>query len=249
MTDHPTKSPLVTDIKAFLDRYSQLLQEHAGVRFDQFTFRFGHLGAALASMREIERNFELAVAPRFNLFQLLGRARLEVNTHSRLLKELLDPEGTHGQGYLFLETLLKYLSGKGGEFIRFPQLTVLPASASWIIKREMHTLQGYLDIVVSSYALRLLVVIENKVDHGEEPDQLVRYHRWLETQSEYPPANRALIYLTPDGRQSYTAGGMPYFRLSYREDIAAWIRTALSTVNAIRVREVLAQYLEIVSTL
>ena len=247
MIGDATKPPLVADISAFLNRYSRFRQEHAGLHYEQFTIRFGHVGAALTSMRGIERNYEFAIAPRFNLFHILGRARLEVSTHSRLLRELLDPEGTHGQRYLFLETLFGHLSEKGGEFIHFPQLTAPPASATWLIKREMHTLEGNLDIVVSSYALGFLLVIENKVDHGEEPDQLLRYHRWLQRQVEYP--NRALIFLTPDGRESQTAGGNPYFRLSYADDIATWIRTALSVVSAVRLREILIQYLEVVTTL
>lgn len=91
------------------------------------------------------------------------------------------------------------------------------------------------------------MVIENKIGAPEQPEQLQRYYAWLQQQHEY--RNRALVYLTLDGRKSLTAGNNPYFCLSYGEDIAGWLQAALSGVKAIRVREVLGQYLEVVRTL
>ena len=42
----------------------------------------------------------------FNLFEILRVGHYEVTTHSRLIAELLDPAGRHGQGALFLEAFL-----------------------------------------------------------------------------------------------------------------------------------------------
>jgi PD-(D/E)XK nuclease superfamily len=49
-------------------------------------------------------------APRHNLMQFLGYERNEVAFHSPFLCDLLDPNGTHDQGSLFLLSFLELLS-------------------------------------------------------------------------------------------------------------------------------------------
>jgi hypothetical protein len=57
------------------------------------------------------------------------------------------------------------------------------------------------------------------------------------------------LYLTPDGRKATTAGKAHYHRLSYRKDIAAWLRETLNEIGASQVREMLLQYLEVIVAL
>jgi hypothetical protein len=51
---------------------------------------------------------ERTQASRFCLIRLLGIEELE-KTHSRILADLLNPQGTHGQGRLFLEGFLDHI--------------------------------------------------------------------------------------------------------------------------------------------
>ena len=46
---------------------------------------------------------------RFNIFEILDRTTDEVKGHSAFLGELLDSNGTHGQGNLFLNAFLQLL--------------------------------------------------------------------------------------------------------------------------------------------
>ena len=46
----------------------------------------------------------------FNIFKILGIARREVQTHSPILGELLNPNGCHGQKDLFLQLFFDQLN-------------------------------------------------------------------------------------------------------------------------------------------
>lgn len=44
---------------------------------------------------------------KFNIFSILNMERLEVRTHSAFLYELLNPRGSHNQGYDYLKLFIK----------------------------------------------------------------------------------------------------------------------------------------------
>ena len=113
---------------------------------------------------------------------------------------------------------------------------------------ERHTTYGNLDIVIASPTLGYLVVIENKVDAGEQYRQLARYAAWLDEQREDYPS-QALIYLTPTGADARTSNDNQYFRLSYREDIASWLDSIAGEIVAPTVRETVRQYQKLVTRL
>jgi hypothetical protein len=183
-------------------------------------------------------------APDFNLFRLLGLERDEVKT-SALLAELLNPEGAHGQRHLFLKAFLQRCHAKG-QCADFPSVAEVESHA-WEVFPEKPIADGRLDIVVQSAGLGFLLVIENKIGAGDQPDQLDRYYRWLQRQDRYQ-MNRVLVYLTPDGRQSATAQACQYVRLSY-DDIAGCLGEAMQDIPAPRVREAVTQYQEIAQAL
>ena len=60
--------------------------------------------ALLALVRVVAEKHEALAAASgqgFNLFEILKRETDEVHTHSAILAELLDPQGSHGQGPVF----------------------------------------------------------------------------------------------------------------------------------------------------
>jgi hypothetical protein len=241
-----TDAPILPDLAAFLTRYQAFTAQHATQHFQAFAVGFGHLRATLQDLQVRRQTVERQHAPRFNLFRLLGVTTKEVKTHSALLADLLDPRGMHGQGILFLAAFLRYCQQK---FPLFPIPQGSLDSALWTVTSEKTTSYGKPDLVVAAPECQVLLVIENKIGAGEQPDQLDRYSQWLQQQSLYPPAGRALLYLTPDGREASTAGEVPYHRLSYREDIAAWLRDTLNEIGASQVHETLLQYLDVIVAL
>ncbi len=237
------------ELERFLGRFRTFCGERIALRLDAFKGAFWRIGAALKSIETLHREFECQKAPCFNLFRLVGIATDEVNTHSALLAELLDPRGSHGQEHLFLETFLRHCREREG-FADFPRPQGGIATVEWTVDTNMVTDFGKPDLVIQAPELGLLLVIENKSrrERKEEEDQIWRYAKWM-GRTNYRAEGRALIYLTPDGRESETHRGAKYYRLSYCHDIVKWLEASLAKVGAPRVRETIAQYLEVVKTL
>jgi hypothetical protein len=234
------------EVALFLERYKQFTAEKANLRLHTFQVKFAQLKIALPIIEKAMHSLEMQHAPRFNLFQLLDVAREERRTHSTFLAELLNPEGSHGQRDLFLKTYFEHCWQKAG-FEDFPRPDRELNAVRWIIETEKGTSFGNMDLVVSSPELQVVLVIENKIYAREQEQQLQRYAAWM--QQIYTGYSKALVFLTPDGRAALTSGGSEYYRLSYREDIRQWLERAMPMIQAPRVRETVAQYLEVVTTL
>lgn len=211
-----------------------------------FKARFDRLKAGIKKRQATAQRHALTKAPTFNVFQILGPSvsRSEVGTHSAFLANLLNPQGTHGQGNLFLHTFLDYCVDR---FDDFPMPETDAPADRWLVQTELGSHLGRLDIVLQNPAAGYLCLIENKVDAWEQPDQLRRYWQWMELRKQGYPS-RALVFLTVSGYEAYTAADHAYFQISYREDIPAWLDAALPEVEAPAVREVVRQYWDLVKS-
>lgn len=236
------------NLDKFLRAYRKFTDERSGLRLDDFKAHFGHIRVALQSIKTLGLQVERQYALQFNLFDLLGVKSDEVSAHTPFLADLLNPEGRHRQGSLFLEAFLGHCQSKT-DFTGFPKLSGEVGSAQWFVTKNLPTYFGNLDLVVESPALGLLLVVENKIYAPEQAQQLRRYADWLERRESYPQEGKALIYLTPDGRESETHGGAKYYPLSYRKDVVEWLESVVAGVGAGRVREAIIQYIEIARNL
>jgi hypothetical protein len=180
----------------------------------------------------------------FNIFTLLRIEEDEDRTHTPVLADLLNPRGSHGQGFLFLLEFLRRCGQKPG--FRSPPGPI--EDSRWLVETQRFTRFGTIDLILSAPRLRFMIAIENKVYAGEQADQLKRYHRWLTKQQDLYP-HRSLVLITPSGRQASSAKGIDYVPLSYREDIAGTLEAVLGEIPAERLRATVRQYLEIVQRL
>jgi hypothetical protein len=142
---------------------------------------------------------------------ILGIGRKELY-HSGLLAWLLDPHGRHGLGSSFLEKLLRRCTSDP------------PTSELHLARPALEVRRGdaRADIVVTGPGLCL--VIENKVDAGEQPRQC---DRLFESFGGDPGA--LFVFLSPSGRAPETATGSAqeaFQKMSYA-DIASMLRDAL----------------------
>jgi len=94
------------------------------------------------------------------------------------------------------------------------------------------------------------MIIENKIDAGDQKQQPERYWNLLKNDFAFAGKRRALLYLSPSGRrpQNKVPDDVQYFGLSYRVHISEWLRSCSANV-APRVRDILAQYAETVARL
>lgn len=124
-----------------------------------------------------------------DLLSVVGLARSEL-VHSAALAWLLDPRGRHGLGIGFLERFLARC---------FPE-EVFAGLDDARCEVELPRGMARADIVI--WGEDWMVLIENKVDAGEQPDQCDTYFQLFG--EEVGPH---FVFLTPSGRAPGTANG------------------------------------------
>lgn len=173
----------------------------------------------------------------FNVFSILKMERMENNTHSAFIKELLDPKGTHLKDGIFLKLFL--------ECIENSDLDVTTAKVE--LEKHIGTRDdknktgGRIDIFISD-ARGNYVSIENKIDAQDQNVQIERY-------CNYYKGKNKVYYLTLDGKSpdktscGELEAGTDYYLLSYKNHILKWLELCLEkSVDNPILRESIKQY-------
>ena len=212
-------------------------QEVAGVKCLMKRMR-----AKLPGMEKRMRDYDRLHAPCFNVFQAVGIERKEAVLHTPFLAFLLNPESTHGQGFVFLEAFFDTLRRLEG--FHAPHFRI--ASFPWVIDSEVPAGSGgIIDLLIECPAHRYVLAIENKVDAEEGEDQLWKYDRWIE-HSRPHHLTCQLIFLTLDGRAPTSNRNRPCLQASYATDVHRFLDKAMAKVHAEDVKTCLRHYQRIV---
>lgn len=185
----------------------------------------------------------------FNFFSFLNIERDEVK-HSAIIAELLNPNGSHSQGKLFMKLFLEQLEpiidvSNEHTFIVTPEKYV----PEYVPKKQE---KGFLDIVIESDDA--YIVIENKIDTVDAEGQLQKYCKYMEETKKDKKV--VLLYLTPEGEKpnNFDVCGkgplhqldkfrFPLVRLSYKDFVVKWLGNCIEKVTHIsRIEETLHQY-------
>src|SRR5690606_8756768 len=157
--------------------------------------------------------------------QILGMETAEVKTHSKLLAELLNPNGSHLQGDIFLKLFVEYLNNlKTSEknfFLPDDHKIQLNTEKS-IVQIEKHIGKrnddegGRIDICIieDESAKQNLICIENKIYAGEQDKQMQRYGNYAKNYTK-----SHLFYLTLWGNETNTKGDEVVYPISYKTHI------------------------------
>lgn len=176
---------------------------------------FAQLSPRLETARALERELDRRLARRFNVFDYLSTDEVAL---SRIIADLLDPGARHGQGTLFLRTLLDELTeidpkarhGQRTLFLRtlLDELTEIDGRPDpdtgfmkgiHVVTERVIADNRRLDVSVEipgtdgAYCL----AIENKPYADDQRNQVRDYLRFL--QRKYPD-RFLLIYLSPTGQ-------------------------------------------------
>lgn len=144
---------------------------------------------------------------RFNIFDALGIVQTEIR-HSNFLAWLLDPNGSHNQGGLFLRAFLM-------DLLRNSSLEHRPAGLNPIVI-DGGDLQGVeirrewqkIDLLIICNNPRFVIAIENKIRAGENSGQLERYKRIVG--EKFPGTPSQFVFLTPQGDDPSDGDWTPY---------------------------------------
>ncbi|SMC10060.1 PD-(D/E)XK nuclease family protein [Nitratiruptor tergarcus] len=118
--------------------------------------------------KKVKREIDRYLSTDFNFIDIISP---DENKISILLKILLEPNGTHGQGNLFLELFLKQLKDLSKRDLFY-------STKSVVIATEKPTDENRrIDIVIEFDDF--IVAIENKPWAGEQDEQLEAYYNYL----------------------------------------------------------------------
>ena len=180
---------------------------------------------------------------KFNIFSILRKEHDEEKLHSAFIAELLSSDGSHEQGNLFCKLFVEQLGIKGFEVTEKIKVT-----------KEKHLgEEGRMDIYLENTSTPAQIIgIENKIYAVDQPNQLVRYRRYLDEAAN--PQDAKLIYLTLDGKdaseQSTGQQEVDYSRRSYQDDISNWLTHCHQVaVEYPTLRETIRQYLTLIRKL
>ena len=179
----------------------------------------------------------------FNIFNTIDLRYEEVRLHSAFIAELLNPRGSHGCSSLFLSSFLRII-GVDDDYIN-PKYCSLDIKER-VIGAVTATEGGRIDIIIEDG--KHAVIIENKINAGDQTNQMLRYHNY--GHKEFPKGFE-LIYLTLDGHEpakcSLGTGDYDYRVISYEEEIIEWLNKCyeIAKDNTL-VQSVVAQYRELV---
>jgi len=204
----------------------------------------------------------------FNVFKILRFTTNEARTHSAFLAELLNPNGSHSKGKVFLVEFIEMLKTKplgctdnnNENFFKseFNIENRIKVKVEHKIGNTSESEGGYIDILLTDN-LQHKIVIENKIYATDQKSQLLRYHKF----APFAP----LVYLTLDGRPpskystNYDNGEdckndgdneveKKVIRISYKTDILEWLQNCKKhTVDLPLLRETLSQYIHLIKYL
>lgn len=188
----------------------------------------------------------------FNMFTILRKESDEVYLHSRFLSALLDPNGPHKLGKLFLNSFLNRI---GSDFdYDEKSLEVYPNNQNRSEYKEI-------DICFIDRVAKNAVMIENKIYHEdtnhEDKGQLENYYGRLIEEDKIPEDRIEVYYLTLDGHEPSEdsvklSGKYPELQdkvkcISYSVEILEWLRSIVKECyNKPSLRESIIQYIKIV---
>lgn len=186
----------------------------------------------------------------FNVFNVLGLWSEEVRLHSAMIRELLDPSGSHGCSDRFLRLFFTKVYD-----INIPEKESLSKA---IVDSEYYISQisedgnegGRIDILVSvpEELNTKSLIIENKIYALDQKNQLLRYYNFGKKKFK---DSFILTYLTLDGKQPSTSSigdgnNIEPICISYSNHIMTWLQSCAQTAfDKPKVREIIIQYIDL----
>lgn len=157
---------------------------------------------------EIRTNIERDPFRSFNVFEVLSVQYKEV-IMCRMLKELLDPNGKHGNGNKFLKLFFKVINESSGEIVSDEDLDKSYKSNEIVVDCE-HEIDDNRRIDILIMVGARYIPIEVKIYAGEQQNQVQDYLNYCNKMQKQDGSNDkiVLLYLTLDGHNpsAYSVG-------------------------------------------
>ncbi len=215
--------------------------------FDNYAYR----KSVFDSMKRMS---DRLVSSDFNVFRLLQRTTDE-NVISAVIADMLSPDGTHGQGRMFLDAFMNKICASLEDRSRHPE----PAphmtqfgDEQVRVHLEYSTDKGRRIDIVVAFGQHFLLGIENKIHAYDQQNQVQDYLSYLASCCP----DHALLYLTPSGRRpsSFSISDeyvesthkKTLYCVSYSENIVAWLEECARQCESDRYRNFIKDFIDCV---
>ena len=195
------------------------------------------IGLIVNKYEEIEK----VNATNFNIFSILKLERNEVETHSYFIYELLNPQGTHNQGDIFVKLFITTVLG----------LDINDDSVIKVKREDLTSNNRRIDFTIQT--LKYQIGIEMKIDAQDQDEQLSDYLIELNERT-VKSQDVKLYYLTLFGYEASksSAKGLKlnkdYYAISFSVDILNWLEKCIEKSATIPIlREGLVQYKNLIN--
>lgn len=182
----------------------------------------------------------------FNIFSVLNMEHKENATHSAFLAELLNPQGSHKMGDVFLNYFLKTIEYPGKLDFNTASVRVEKHIGT---RNDQDKTGGRVDIFITDKS-EFSIAIENKIYAGDQIAQVERY-------ANFNKDKNTVYYLTLKGEEpsdaskgKLSSGQLDYYCISYSVTIVQWLGQCLKeTVEQPILRETIRQYIHLIKKL
>lgn len=173
-----------------------------------------------------------------NIFQILNISKAEIR-HSSFLSWLLDANGNHGLGKLFLLRFIRDIA-TSDMVAELDELEITNLNFDNVeVRREWKNID--LLIIFDS----LVICIENKIDSKDHSNQLSKYKKIID--DNFPKKKKGFVYLTPFGEQPNSNFGKENYALYSYEKIVEHLDRVLD-IHGKSLNQVVYQYISDYST-
>ncbi len=227
-----------------------------------------HLLSSTKLIVKHHNDLMVAKGEHFNLFSVLNIETKENKTHSAFITELLDPNGSHRMGAIFLDLFLQVVKpevfdeNEEGSKEKFPDKVFVtdnvyvraehPIGAINYCEKEgedeANASGGRIDIFLKDIN-DTVICIENKIHAIDQNKQIQRY-------CNYKTSKNTVFYLTLKGDEPIKESklklisGKHFHKISYRDHILHWLELCLKEVsNFTALREAINQYILLIKKL
>lgn len=191
-----------------------------------------------AAILKMKKECPTTPGEKFNIFSILNMETDEVNTHCRLLYELLSPDGSHGMVDQFLRAFFEMVLHK-------PYCESVSVYREYAIEKQTDDDYGRIDLLVQGKDT--CYPIEVKVYAGDQWEQIDRYSRFASKAKE-----NQVYYLTLDGHDpsEESKRESEAISISFAAEIRNWlVRCGEIAWNIPSVAEVIRQYIQLIDKL
>jgi len=190
---------------------------------------------------QYKKYFDIYLSSDFNIFDLISP---DENKISDILADVLDPDGSHGQGNVFLTEFLNLLTEKG---VALPKLDL---KRGVTVTREQTTFQERRIDLLLKFESELVIGIENKPWASESEKQIEDYIKYIknyETKDVF-----AFLFLHPTGKQPESIDENVWRTLeeegkckalSYKDDLIAFLKRCYEKCKSEKYRFFLQDFL------